>query len=143
MITLVAPASANLPRNATGFITKINPDGSFNLLMTLPDSTDPMPLTSIPHDYLRPFSILCESKSTSTLSAFKLLKSHSFALPTYQRRYAWRDDLWQGLWNDLEKPNHRMGTLVVYKKEGRMVVCDGQQRITTVMLVLAAARDLA
>ncbi len=76
-----------------------------------------------------------------------------FIIPPYQRPYSWQERECRELWRDilqagrLEKP-HFIGTLLYSEKEGstaaakRLVVVDGQQRLTTVTLILAVLRDV-
>ncbi len=86
-----------------------------------------------------------------------------FCVPIYQRHYVWsRDRQWEPFWNDvrtkaIERLNdrerrfsHFMGAVVLEARgtaSSRQVtsfqVVDGQQRLTTFQLYLAAARDYA
>ena len=86
-----------------------------------------------------------------------------FCVPIYQRHYVWtRDKQWEPFWNDvrtkaIERLNgrerrfsHFMGAVVLETRgaaSSRQVtsfqVVDGQQRLTTFQLYLAAARDYA
>jgi uncharacterized protein with ParB-like and HNH nuclease domain len=79
-----------------------------------------------------------------------------FVVPLFQRPYSWERKHWEMLWGDLmdlyeeEQPrNHFMGSVVtmpaVSVPEGvtKYVLIDGQQRITTILLLLALIRDLA
>lgn len=79
-----------------------------------------------------------------------------FLIPDYQRPYAWSEDQCQTLWDDLFEfafPNdnaeqfnineeYYLGAIVTYKNEdGQSEIIDGQQRITTLMLLLRAFYD--
>lgn len=85
-----------------------------------------------------------------------------YLIPLYQRQYSWRDDPQIGLlWEDIERAvsriesdrsslvAHFMGAIVInqVKTFGAQVqafeVIDGQQRLTTFQLLLAALRDVA
>ena len=86
-----------------------------------------------------------------------------FCVPIYQRHYVWtRDKQWEPFWYDvrtkaIERLNgrerrfpHFMGAVVLEARgtaSSRQVtsfqVVDGQQRLTTFQLYLAAARDYA
>ena len=84
-----------------------------------------------------------------------------YIVPMFQRKYVWQEDpQWQNLWEDIEEKAdfrireksthpHYLGALIVdgVKKVGnevgRMLVIDGQQRLTTLQLLLCAFRDLA
>lgn len=85
-----------------------------------------------------------------------------FFVPHYQRAYSWGPKQWQQLWDDLvslvedrsaqgqdaSKSTHFIGSMVttpgssVPQGVAKYVLIDGQQRITTLMLLLAALRDL-
>ena len=75
-----------------------------------------------------------------------------FKIPIYQRNYAWGKDQWGDLWDDLEEIEeddiHFIGSIVVisdrHKVKGfnYLEVVDGQQRLTTILLLLIALRDL-
>jgi hypothetical protein len=100
-----------------------------------------------------------------TLTIHQLFeRERRFVVPLYQRSYVWNeDDQWLPLWDDLERAadacltaarnqqprSHFLGALVlnVPKVQGSRVsrseVIDGQQRLTTLQIVLAAMRDHA
>lgn len=65
-------------------------------------------------------------------------------IPSYQRRYAWTRGNLEDYWHDItERPaGHFMGSMVVCGEldEPREVI-DGQQRLTTTVIALAAIRD--
>ena len=70
----------------------------------------------------------------------------NYIIPIYQRNYAWGDDeissLLQDIKNACEKnkkqdKNYYIGSLVVYRREnGDFEVIDGQQRLTTLTLIM-------
>ncbi len=81
-------------------------------------------------------------------------------VPLFQRQYVWSEDQqWLPLWEDIERkfietlegrkdaPNHFLGAMVLDQKQtptGHVVVrqvIDGQQRLTTLQIFLAAYRD--
>lgn len=74
-----------------------------------------------------------------------------FRVPTYQRPYDWGPGQWSDLWNDITDSEldgvHFIGSLVAIK-EGAAVkgfnyleIVDGQQRLTTLSILLCALRD--
>lgn len=81
-------------------------------------------------------------------------KKTDFLIPDYQRPYAWQETECQTLWDDIFSfafPNNDytqfdsdgdeyfLGSIVTFKNEtGKMEVIDGQQRLTTLMLLLRA-----
>lgn len=81
-----------------------------------------------------------------------LKKSPQFVIPIYQRTYSWTERECQQLWDDIMRvgrrpdvPAHFMGS-IVYVEAGRyqvtsqspLLVIDGQQRLTSIMLILEA-----
>ncbi len=75
----------------------------------------------------------------------------SYRIPKFQRDYSWEEDHWEDLWLDilgmLEKggePAHYMGYLVLQSADERNYdVIDGQQRLTTLsLIVLAGLKNL-
>jgi uncharacterized protein with ParB-like and HNH nuclease domain len=81
-----------------------------------------------------------------------LKKSSQFIVPIYQRVYSWQQAECEQLWSDILRAGvtHRMGAhftgSIVYVARGQStntsaepdLIIDGQQRLTTVTLVLAA-----
>ena len=69
----------------------------------------------------------------------------TYVIPIYQRNYAWESDEICALIKDVHdsmdmcKPVYYTGTLVTYKRdENRYEVIDGQQRLTTIYIILKA-----
>ena len=124
-IIVVAPVHTGLPRNRQGMITRVNEENDIYEIITL-ESPNGSLLKNVPMAYIRPADILCSGKNVGKKTAKDLLKDRLFRIPTYQRRYAWNKFDWNGLWNDLGKPNHSMGNVTVYEEEGRYIVIDGQ-----------------
>jgi uncharacterized protein with ParB-like and HNH nuclease domain len=78
-----------------------------------------------------------------------VLKSRRFKVPAYQRSYAWEIDHVDALLNDIrEAINNKereyfLGSIVVTLGDGgRYEVVDGQQRLTTISLVIAAIKEI-
>ena len=70
----------------------------------------------------------------------------SYAVPPFQRDYSWGPDEWDDLWQDLvalfddAESAHYMGYLVLQSRDRRnFQIIDGQQRITTLSLLVLAA----
>ena len=91
-------------------------------------------------------------KATETRLLDFLKKSPQFVIPIYQRTYSWTERECRQLWADIVRtgsddtvPAHFVGS-IVYIHEGiyqvttksQLLVIDGQQRLTTVMLLLEA-----
>jgi uncharacterized protein with ParB-like and HNH nuclease domain len=77
-------------------------------------------------------------------------------IPLFQRPYSWEPRDWSTLWDDLmaqyetaDRSNHFMGAVVTVPVKSvpvgvtKHLVIDGQQRLTTLSLMLAAIRDKA
>jgi uncharacterized protein with ParB-like and HNH nuclease domain len=82
--------------------------------------------------------------------------SRQFLVPHYQRPYSWAEQQWKTLWNDLvelmEDPSpkpHFLGSIVTSPArsvpEGveKRLLIDGQQRLTTILILLMVIRDRA
>jgi hypothetical protein len=96
------------------------------------------------------------------LSIAKLFRnSGQYVIPVFQRHYVWdKENQWEALWEDIlfqarakldgvSKP-HYCGAIVLDQKKqqgvdelARFDVIDGQQRLTTFQVILAALRDVA
>jgi len=68
-----------------------------------------------------------------------------FTIPPYQRAYNWRSNdqcerLWQDILDFMDKDNETyfFGTIIINKEDNKLNIIDGQQRITTFMLLLKA-----
>lgn len=95
-------------------------------------------------------------------TVLKLLQgSKVFLIPNFQRRYSWRAKEWELLWDDLIREydiehsddsqsldGHFLGSIVLHPAAGaasvlmQHLVIDGQQRLTTILILLAALRDV-
>ena len=89
--------------------------------------------------------------STATVNYLELIANgKTYRVPPYQRDYAWTEEEWEDLWNDildlLRQPEsrHYMGALVVHGLSDReFTVIDGQQRLATIgVLSLAVIAKL-
>ncbi|NGZ61167.1 MAG: DUF262 domain-containing protein, partial [Nitrospira sp. LK265] len=89
-------------------------------------------------------------------------KNHRLEVPLFQRQYVWNEEhQWAPLWEDIARktsdylrgrkdgPVHFLGAMVLDQKqtpttriEKRQII-DGQQRLTTLQILLAALRDFA
>lgn len=96
-----------------------------------------------------------ETKLLSLLSGREV----TFFIPPYQRNYEWTEDQCKVFFEDVVKTRdtnkvgkhteHFFGSVTYFRSEksvygqpDRLILIDGQQRITTTMLFLAAIRDL-
>lgn len=73
-----------------------------------------------------------------------ILKDKKFTVPLYQREYSWSLDQVSDLYYDIlevgNENGHFLGSLLLYKEErsNSMEIVDGQQRMTTIFLLLFA-----
>ncbi len=81
-------------------------------------------------------------------------KKSDFLIPDYQRPYAWEEPECQTLWDDIfsfafpdndyslfnsDEDEYFLGPIVTFKNDkGKLEIIDGQQRLTTLMLLLRA-----
>lgn len=79
-------------------------------------------------------------------------KNTDFLIPDYQRPYAWKEEECETLWDDIfsfsfpdndyskfdNTEEYFLGPIVTFKNNNKMEVIDGQQRLTTLMLLLRA-----
>jgi uncharacterized protein with ParB-like and HNH nuclease domain len=85
-----------------------------------------------------------------------LYSPSQYVIPVFQRNYRWEAGQWQKLWDSLseirepeKKGNHFMGFLVFVPETAqpgqhtRFHLVDGQQRLTTCSILLAAIRNFA
>lgn len=82
---------------------------------------------------------------TATLS--ELFDKESFyEIPSFQRPFSWDEDNFRDLIDDLletdAKSQYFLGSIVYYSENGDRMVVDGQQRLTSLMILLACIRDL-
>lgn len=70
-----------------------------------------------------------------------------YRIPNYQRQYSWTDEQLEALWDDLyegyENQNNRcyfLGSIVVVKTGDYLDIIDGQQRITTLIIMMDVLR---
>lgn len=79
-----------------------------------------------------------------------------YVVPLFQRAYSWKKSQWESLWNDIlelyhsdNRRPHFMGSIVTMPTsaipEGvsKYLLIDGQQRLTTIFILLCALRDKA
>ncbi|WP_419958716.1 DUF262 domain-containing protein [Psychrobacillus psychrotolerans] len=79
-----------------------------------------------------------------------------FVIPLFQRTYSWLNPQWRQLWEDIldvryseESRSHFIGSIVSMSVESephevqKYLVIDGQQRLTTLTILLVAIRDIA
>ena len=91
-----------------------------------------------------------ERFKADSLSVLELFSGASYEIPAFQRDYAWTkeqiDQLWQDIVNCSKSENsaHFLGPMVVIptgKQGNDFLVVDGQQRLTTLQILISLIRD--
>ncbi|GAA7450328.1 hypothetical protein BD0144_13730 [Helicobacter pylori] len=94
-----------------------------------------------------------EAYATSLLNFIKDNQKNQLVIPIYQRLYSWEKEQCKQLWDDIIKiggddkmDGHFIGS-ILYVLDGithsgnTLLIIDGQQRLTTITLLLTALRD--
>ena len=87
--------------------------------------------------------------STATVNYLELIgNGKTYRVPPYQRDYAWTEEEWEDLWNDVldlrerSEARHYMGALVIKGDSDReFTIIDGQQRLATIGVLSLAIID--
>jgi hypothetical protein len=87
--------------------------------------------------------------NASALNVGALFPATRFTVPIYQREYAWSLSEVKDFWSDLKgalnsstgPESYFLGLLILTDEGGRQQVVDGQQRILTLTLLVAALRN--
>ena len=112
---------------------------------------------TVQEGWLRPAGLLATSTDCEFLCLEDILKSvgasGGFEVPLFQRRYCWGEEQWEPLWqcvletarrrSEDQGATHSLKKLLCLKRPGKLVCLDGQQRLTTCCVLLAALRDHA
>ena len=86
-----------------------------------------------------------------SLTVTELFQSATYEVPAFQRDYAWTKEQCEDLWGDIKSlvegdaKAHFLGPMVVIRKgqnnQKNFLVIDGQQRLTTLQMLIALVRD--
>lgn len=74
----------------------------------------------------------------------QILEGGFYKIPRFQRPYLWEKEQVEDFWNDTiagTETDYFIGSMVVYKSGDAYGVVDGQQRMTTIAMILAAIRN--
>ncbi|WP_231166202.1 DUF262 and DUF1524 domain-containing protein [Helicobacter pylori] len=94
-----------------------------------------------------------EAKVTTLLNFIKENQKNQLVIPIYQRVYSWEKEQCKQLWDDIIKiggndkmDGHFIGSILyvldsITHSNNTLLIIDGQQRLTTITLLLTALRD--
>ncbi|WP_305872733.1 DUF262 and DUF1524 domain-containing protein [Helicobacter pylori] len=93
-----------------------------------------------------------EADATTLLNFFEENQNNQFIIPIYQRLYSWKKEQCEQLWDDIikigrnDKMNgHFIGSILYVRVDDThsspLLIIDGQQRLTTITLLLIALRN--
>ncbi|GAA9388460.1 DUF262 and DUF1524 domain-containing protein [Helicobacter pylori] len=94
-----------------------------------------------------------KADATTLLGFFEENQNNQFVIPIYQRLYSWKKEQCEQLWDDIikiggnDKMNGHFIGSILYVLDGithsnnPLLIIDGQQRLTTITLLLIALRD--
>ncbi|MFT2650821.1 DUF262 domain-containing protein [Helicobacter pylori] len=94
-----------------------------------------------------------EANATTLLKFIKDNQKNQLVIPIYQRVYSWEKEQCKELWDDIIKvggddkmDGHFIGSILyvldgITHSDNALLIIDGQQRLTTIMLLLTALRD--
>ncbi|MGL2401634.1 GmrSD restriction endonuclease domain-containing protein [Helicobacter pylori] len=94
-----------------------------------------------------------EAKATPLLKFIKDNQKNQLVIPIYQRVYSWKKEQCKQLWDDIIKiggddkmDGHFIGSILyvldgITHSDNVLLIIDGQQRLTTITLLLTALRD--
>lgn len=82
----------------------------------------------------------------SLVKLFSEMQGRKFIIPDYQRPYSWDIERCETLWNDIThfhsnksvEAEYFLGTIVTFKNGQDLEIIDGQQRLTSLILMLRA-----
>ncbi|BAW62368.1 hypothetical protein Kyoto96A_13400 [Helicobacter pylori] len=89
-----------------------------------------------------------KADSTTLLNFIKDNQKNQLVIPIYQRLYSWEKEQCKQLWDDIIKiggddkmGGHFIGSILYVRDGVYSLIIDGQQRLTTITLLLTALRD--
>ncbi|WP_120910751.1 DUF262 and DUF1524 domain-containing protein [Helicobacter pylori] len=93
-----------------------------------------------------------KADATTLLGFFEENQNNQFVIPIYQRLYSWKKEQCEQLWDDIikiggnDKANgHFIGSILYARDDNThsspLLIIDGQQRLTTITLLLIALRN--
>ncbi len=98
-------------------------------------------------------SVIMKADATTLLNFIKGNQKNQLVIPIYQRLYSWEKEQCKQLWDDIIKiggndkmDGHFIGSILyvldgITHSNNVLLIIDGQQRLTTITLLLTALRD--
>ncbi len=98
-------------------------------------------------------SVIMVAEATPLLKFIKDNQKNQLVIPIYQRLYSWEKEQCKELWDDIIKiggddkmDGHFIGSILyvldgITHSDNALLIIDGQQRLTTITLLLTALRD--
>jgi uncharacterized protein with ParB-like and HNH nuclease domain len=83
--------------------------------------------------------ILCHDHTVN-----EIFQSSYYEIPRFQRPYSWEKEHLEDFWKDVFKSDQKdyfIGSIVTYKNGDARAIVDGQQRLTTLTIMLAVLRN--
>ena len=74
-----------------------------------------------------------------------ILQTNFYFVPRFQRPYSWEVELVEEFWEDVTRDtdaDYFIGSMVLYGESPELGIVDGQQRLTTITILVAAIRDV-
>lgn len=105
-------------------------------------------LVDVPERFLKKAGVLARSSNVAPLNLGSMLAASPLRIPVFQRRYCWSESQWRLLWQSVvdvrdnpERNAHSLGRIMLFQhSDGTRLVLDGQQRLTTSVLLLTVLR---
>ena len=150
-LVLAAPAHTGLPAGGNVQVRAVRFDSATTTWLydtvLLIGQTGVKVMDGVPEGWLRPADRIATAKTCAPMLFGALVRlAPRILVPVYQRRYCWEQVQWRKLWQNVIAPPssmvpHAIGRVTVSRERHAVVIIDGQQRMTTLMLMLCALRD--
>lgn len=112
-----------------------------------PAQQQPAPDMALTNEVICTSTAVCEQSLAAVLAS---VRPHQLHVPLFQRRYCWGAEQWAKFETDISAAASAGRTLFIGRVltfvgpvSPHTLVCDGQQRLVTLTLLLAAIRDVA
>ena len=154
-LVLAAPAHSGLPTGGTAIVRRVRFDDEtkcwlYDVLLSGggETGTEVRFADSVCEGWLRHEGRIATAKSCAPMTFGAVVRLEPrMIVPLFQRRYCWERPQWLMLWQDVVSPPgfgaHSIGRMTIARAPRALLVVDGQQRCTTLMLLLCALRDVA